>query len=326
MSCAINYEGELNEKTGMAMGGLGTGTLTLDHAGRFKEIRVQNNWHGNTYKWKKTNFLSIFVAPSGNPSAGKMLQLESGGNLPCVEALTYSGEFPFTRITYQDKELPGELSLEAFSPFVPHDAEASSYPLVFFELKLKNTYSQKISVAAAFSWQNDIALEPWERGLRPQGNYNELLQGDYPGVLMRTLAPNLEKAEYCLCAIPSNGVKYRCVADWWQLKNMQCEPDFDEGRNGAEFKYLYDEDGALSDWRTFLETGNLPKQRTSYDGLGKYSYHCPVGAVSGQTELNPGEERQIKFALIWFFPGHYDCTRTFIGRISAQPKHPCIFS
>lgn len=28
----------------MALGGLGTGTLALDHAGRFQEVRLQNNW------------------------------------------------------------------------------------------------------------------------------------------------------------------------------------------------------------------------------------------------------------------------------------------
>ena len=42
--CMITYPGEVNNHYGMAMGGLGTGTLAIDHAGRFQEVRVQNNW------------------------------------------------------------------------------------------------------------------------------------------------------------------------------------------------------------------------------------------------------------------------------------------
>jgi len=322
----ISYEGAVNEKVGMAMGGLGTGTIEIDRAGRFRDIRVQNNWHhkfrhpvlwGDDNYDKNANFLSVST-DDGKRRVGRLLQLTSPAPLPCVEGLTYTGEFPFTRIDYEDGELPCEVSLEAFSPFVPHDAEASSYPLVFFEIRLKNPGKEKVTATAAFSWQNDVAAEPFTRGMRPQGNFNELLDGVHTGVKMQTLRSAVKGSEYLLCGLPSDGVEYRAVADWWNLRDVLCEPDFDAGRHGEDFKLVYDEAGSLADWRTFLTSGELPPRRTEYDGLGQHSYHCPVAAVSGRVTLEPGQAKCVRFALCWFFPHHYDeHTREFIGHIYA---------
>jgi len=40
-----------------------------------------------------------------------------------VERTTFSGAYPFARIRYEDDTLPVEVELEAYSPFVPLDAE-----------------------------------------------------------------------------------------------------------------------------------------------------------------------------------------------------------
>ena len=62
---------------------------------------------------------------------------------------------------------------------------------------------------------------------------------------------------------------------------------------------------AISSWKGFLDTGELPEESAYDDGLGAFSPHKPVGAVAGEVELEPGEEREVRFALLWYFPYHW---------------------
>jgi len=59
-------------------------------------------------------------------------------------------------------------------------------------------------------------------------------------------------------------------------------------------------------WRSFLNNGRLPEESNHDDGLGRFSHHEPTAAVAGEVELAPGEEREVRFALVWFFPYHWD--------------------
>ncbi|MBN1256519.1 MAG: hypothetical protein JXA52_02300 [Planctomycetes bacterium] len=298
----IVYEGEVNELLGMAMGGLGTSTLEIDRAGRFQNVRVQNMWIGKLWPTQLSRFLSVHTSAKGK-SVGKVLQLEHGSELPCVAGLQYEGNFPFTRIAYQDKELLCDLSLEAFSPFVPHDADASSLPLVFFNMKLKNPGKETVTAAVALSWNNDIAAQPFYNGLPPQGNQNSLLGGKLTGVKMGTLYESNKESEYLLACIPSEGVEYEAVADWWKGKpGRWLGPNFSSG-----------EEEVIKRWEEYLQEGKLPSERNVVDELGQFSYHIPVGAVSGKVELAPGEEKTVRFALAWYFPHQQDKTGHYIG-------------
>ena len=216
----ITYDGELTAITedvhcGMAMGGLGTGTLAIDRAGRFADIHVQNNWTDKKRPAPAGTFLSVH-AEAGGRSAGKVLQLEPVADLPTIAGLTYRGHFPFTHIDYHDDELPCEVSLEAFSPFVPQDAEASSVPVVFLTLRLKNTGDTPVKASAAMSWR--AAISPaWVETYLMQGNTNTLVGGQDPGVLMGTRYWDLQGSEYFLTGVPLPGVTYEAVAgvDSW---------------------------------------------------------------------------------------------------------------
>jgi|GEM_PF-1317211 len=318
----IVYKGELTDITeqrrlGVSMGGLGTGTLEIDRAGRIANICVQNNWADKKRVSPAGTFFSVHTSTK-DKRTGRVLQLEPVGDLPPVAGLTYCGHFPFTEIEYHDEHLPCKVSIEAFSPFVPHDPEASSVPMVFFTLRVENTTAEPVSAAVALSWHNNInpTLMPH---YHMQGNYNTRADPVGPGVLMQTHCPDMRGSEYFLTTIPDapgsrDGVpvEYTAEPDWWQGRPLR--------HKGGEWFQQAERKEALAAWRTFLDTGELPGHRRADldDGLGPYSYHQPVGAVAGRVRLDPGEAREIRFALGWFFPQHRPSFRQHVGHWYAQ--------
>lgn len=289
---------------GLAMGGLGAATLEIGRNGAFQNIRVQNMWAGSLLPTPAATFLSVHARAGRGQGVGRLLQLEAPTGLDPVRKLTYTGRFPFTEIRYEDDALPCEVSLEAFSPFVPQNAADSSLPLVFFTVRLRNRRKQTIQAAAALSWVNDISAEPYFRGWPACGNRNTLIRvAGAPAVLMDSRQESIAGSEYLLSCLPSAGVRYRAVADWWQgAPGRWMGPNFKSGDEQAVIR-----------WRRFLEHGRLPEESNYDDGLGQYSYHKPAGAVAGEVDLKPGETKEIRFALVWCFPWHYDRLAT-MGR------------
>lgn len=303
------FKGQADDKHGMSMGGIGTGTLSLDRAGRFQDITVQNHMAGRLKPTPMQHFFAVY-ARSGNRGAGRLLQLTHPSGLPCIAGLTYHGHFPVTKIRYRDSGLPCDIALEAFSPFVPQDALASSLPLVFFDFRLQNQSRSVIQISVAASWQNDIAVEPFFRGQDPRGNINRRVKDRrFLGVLMATRNRVVAGSEYLLAGLAAPGVAWQAVSDWWQdsIHHGQFMPLLEagdvSGHRGTHV--LRPDDQPVLNWQSFLQTGKLPAEARPDDDYGPFSYHCPAAAVSGTVRLKPGEEKTVSFALAWFFPHNY---------------------
>ncbi len=313
----ISYRGSVDAELGMAIGGLGTCTFELGRDGSFQNVRLNNAWHLSLNPTHRAAFLSVHARRAGAArGVGRILQLRAPGKLPAVAGLTYTGRFPFVTLDYRDPGLPCRVSLEVFSPFVPRDAASSSVPAAFFTVTLRNPGRAPLVVSAALSWANDMAAEYTKRGWPSEGNRNAAIEvGGLPAVLMDTRQSALAGSEYLLACLPADGVRYAATADWWPaLKGRWQGPNvMVEG----ELIKRDDESGCAA-WKPFLERGRLPAEGDYDDGLGRFSRHQPVGAVAGEVRLEPGETREVRFALAWFFPHHYDrlggqCARPFYG-------------
>jgi len=294
----ITYQGSTEPDLGMALGGLGTSTFTIGRDGAIKDVRLQNEWSGPVPPASIGTFLAVHARKktANGAGAGRVLQLDVPAGLEGVQGLSYKGRFPFVEIAYRDEALPCEVTMEAFSPFVPHDAQASSLPVVFFTFRLRNPGPEPVVASAALSWTNDITAETQALGWPASGNQNVLLNQGLPTVLMDTCVKELAGSEYLLACLPADGVRYSAVADWWRAAPV---------RKRGNHVGTSDDKG-VAEWRAFLDCGALPDESRYDDGLGRYSLHTPVGAVAGQVELAPGEEKEIRFALVWYFPYHWD--------------------
>ena len=92
-----------------------------------------------------------------------------------VQRTTFTGAYPFARIDYEDDRLPVAVSLEAYSPFVPLDSDASELPAVIFTFTIRNTSLETIHGAIAATLKNVVG---WDTAAAISGNSCSLFGGN----------------------------------------------------------------------------------------------------------------------------------------------------
>lgn len=60
---------------------------------------------------------------------------------PHFKKVTFDGRFPIATLTFRDENFPGTVTLKAFNPFIPLDADNSSIPAAFFDVAIKSHIS-----------------------------------------------------------------------------------------------------------------------------------------------------------------------------------------
>ncbi len=85
---------------------------------------------------------------------GKKRTLDSEG----FSKVTFDGRYPMGRVSYQDEGCPLTVKLEAFSPFIPLNADDSSLPVTLMSYTLKNPSSQTVKASLAGRIENPVCL------------------------------------------------------------------------------------------------------------------------------------------------------------------------
>ena len=68
--------------------------------------------------------------------------------------ISFTGQYPIGTVEYEDPGFPVAVKLEAFSPFIPHNADDSGLPATVFHFTVTNRGKQKASVDVAGWLQN----------------------------------------------------------------------------------------------------------------------------------------------------------------------------
>lgn len=84
-----------------------------------------------------------------------------------VTDTTFEAAYPYARVSYLDDELPVEVRLEAYTPFVPLDADASGLPLVRYRFTLTNRTDELRHGWLLASLQNAVG---WDGVTPVEGN------------------------------------------------------------------------------------------------------------------------------------------------------------
>ena len=72
--------------------------------------------------------------------------------------LTFRGEYPIAKIEYRHESIPVETKLEAFSPFIPLNADDSGLPATIFHFTLKNTSGDPVEATIAGGLENGFCF------------------------------------------------------------------------------------------------------------------------------------------------------------------------
>ncbi len=161
--------GEL-EKIGMPVGGICTGQLYLGGDGKL--------WHWEIFNRVVGTGDGNYAHPpkaSSPLDQGFALQLSAGGKTQ-VRALDHTGwqdisfigEYPIGYVAYRDPESPVTVLLEAFSPFIPLNAEDSGLPATVMQFTIKNDSPDKVEAELAGWLENAVCLHSAQaaKGLR----------------------------------------------------------------------------------------------------------------------------------------------------------------
>ncbi len=141
------YRGEALKEIAMPLGGIGAGQVYLTGKGRLDRWQIFNNFNTNAHAMGA--HFGIWTCAQGQTPVARLLQEGGRDGIPGMPSVAFCGEYPFAWVDYEngDSGLPVQVRLEAYSPFVPLDAEDSGLPAVVFRFTVTNPQSVPVSAS-----------------------------------------------------------------------------------------------------------------------------------------------------------------------------------
>ncbi|MBI1388028.1 MAG: hypothetical protein GC154_06230 [bacterium] len=262
------------------LGGLAAGAVHILPDGRFGDITTNNNFN-HPISMDENAFAAVF-AKNANRKAYK--RLFSGGENG-VSAITLSGSYPETIVTYEDESLPVQVKLEAFTPFQPGDVKASSNPVIVFRYRLTNPSAGPVDAAVAMSWSNLI-------GIGGSGARGFTLDGECSQTTLRRGGVNGVQFGYK----PANAstVEQNALGEY-VLAALDDSPR-------VTLNTAWNASGVDGFWNSFAASGRLTESK---DSSSSGSNPRPAAAVAISKTIPPGETSDYVFVFAWRMPHRF---------------------
>jgi non-lysosomal glucosylceramidase len=290
------FTGEQLREIAFPLGGIGTGTVSLGGRGQLCDWEVFNRpGKGRDLPY---TFFAVWVRQGSRPPVARVLERRllppfrgSSGlptarvsGLPRLEEAVFTGHYPSAQVRFQDARLPVEVTLGAFNPMIPLDADDSGLPVAVFRWTLRNGSNESVDAAVAFSLFNAAGYDGQSvltnrRHPLFGNNLNEFVVVDGArGIRMTTGRYAADHPQFGSLAIltPCQEVTFSERwerAGWW--------------------------DDLQSFWDDFSADGRLPDRAApepSPDG------QTDVGTLGARAMVPPGESVVLPFVLAWHFP------------------------
>lgn len=273
------------------LGGVAAGSLSLGGRGQLRDWEIFNRAaKGNTPSYA---FPAIYVKAGSGDAFARVLESRllppyegqdglGANNVPGLSRLAsarFTGEYPLAEVDFDDDELPVAVTLQAFSPFIPHEPEESGLPAAVLRYHVHNPGTATAEVSIAFSIDNPVKVSVDRGGAAQQHKdtrTNEIRRESHlSGLVMHN--PGLEaghpmKGEFAIGAAASISGSLDLWRGWpsgrWWNSPM-----------------LF--------WDDFSADGKLEAETAD---------HSVVGVVSQRRTIGAGESADFTFILAWRFP------------------------
>src|SRR5579862_1894025 len=165
------FTGDHLREIAFPLGGIGTGTVSLGGRGQLRDWEIFNRpAKGRNLPY---TFFAVWAQPEGGEPVARVAErqllppyVDGRGMLPGLTCglprfreATFRGEYPLAEIAFEDAALPVRLTLRAWNPLVPLDADASGRPVAFFDWEVTNPGDRPVDVTVAFSLLNPVGYE-----------------------------------------------------------------------------------------------------------------------------------------------------------------------
>ena len=165
------FTGRQLEMIAFPLGGVAAGSVALGGRGQLRDWEIFNR--PDKGKSVSYAFPSIWSqVGNGKPvarvlesrlmppyEAGSGLSPNQVSGLTRMESATFVGEYPLAKIAFHDQDLPMKVTLEAFTPIIPLDADESGLPVAFLRYVVSNPTKEAAKVSVAFSLENAVGVD-----------------------------------------------------------------------------------------------------------------------------------------------------------------------
>jgi uncharacterized protein (DUF608 family) len=177
------------------IGGIGAGMFCLEGTGAISHMSVRNTMHffnepcmfaAVTVKSEK-NTAKILEGPVpdwktfGGPDTGNGLGGTSYG-FPRFRDVSFQARFPFGIVNLSDENMPLDVEITGWSPFIPGNADDASLPVGALEYRFKNSSQEPVEAVFSYNSRNFMRIanpgeEPGD-SIRPiEGGFTLWQQG-----------------------------------------------------------------------------------------------------------------------------------------------------
>lgn len=330
----LNHQKKYNSdatEVAFLLGGIGTGNISVGARGELKDWEIFN-WPGKNTKFPFA-FFSIWAKPEDvEKPIVKILEsrlhppfTSSHGylqnelvNLPRFENSHLTCEYPFAKVELEDSELPAQVEMESFTPFIPLNSKDSGIPCAIIRYKVKNNTSRNMDVTVVGTLPNASGFEGYDviENLKLVDTVkNEWRdEGKVKGLY------------YQPQSLEPNHVRYGNMAFMTTDENVTYKTQWLDG------EWV---DGVQDFWDDFTSDGKLtPESTTATIGCEFAQFHNysflvrkeKVGSMGIYKTLAPGEEKVFEFIITWYFPNRVRAWIEFDDDIEnfKQGKYPSV--
>ncbi len=280
------FEGRQLRMIAFPLGGVAAGSISLGGRGQLRDWEIFNR--PNKGFRPRYAFASIWAQVGHQAPVARVLEsriqppyegpdglgADNAPGLSRLESAIFIGAYPLARIEFHDRALPVKVQVEALSPFIPHDGDASGLPVTMLHYRVWNPGSTTARVSIAFSIENPVLAPALDKSAdqrrneyRTQQNLAGLLMSN-PGIP----AGDPMSGNFALGALPNAETQ---VSHWlgWPQGRWWNAP--------------------LLFWDQFSKDGQLSAQPDPHD---------VIGVICLEAAIAPGREASFPFMLGWCFP------------------------
>jgi len=286
---------------GMPLGGFGAGCIGRASRGDFNLWHIDGGEH--TFKSIPACQFSVFEQQASTSQAFALCTeppvdhtLAAWQWYPGQGNGVYHALYPQSWFVYENV-FQSQLSCVQFSPILPENYQETSYPVAVFAWTAHNPTNQPLTLSIMLSWQNTVgwfqnAIKNPEIRMRDDGSpvyeYEPCL-GNSIGNFNRWIA----EENLCACLLERTASDLQDGIGQWAIATTQ-QPNLELFYHT---RWNPNGDGAEI-WHSFANNGSLPNtEDTTPAGEEQLA-----AAIALRFTLQPGETREIPFAIAWDFP------------------------
>lgn len=308
-----SYDGDNISKIKMPVGGIGTGTVSINGKGELVDWEIMNRpakGYSTVVDGNDAPFFAIYYSDNEDEKGSRALigpidlndyeHMEGRSvnhhGLPRFGNASFDAAYPFARVFLSDDEVPLNITLKAFNPLIPGDADKSGIPIAVLTYEVRNLSDKTMDVSVCGSLRNFIGRDgsktwrSWKGEDHPLGakqNQNRFIEDSLlSGIFMYSKGVDKKSPAWGTFAISTSdkNVSYRTASKTNNWSNA-----------------------ILDFWDDFSDDGVL-EEKTEFPDEDD-----PMASLAVKKSIAAGQKEEFSFYLTWHFPNRMAWSKEIVG-------------